>query len=84
MGEGGVFARPSHPPPSELKLTREAVAGCLRTGLSTSPLQACEAFVFCVLWFRLLATRPPLQAQLKETYGPRFFNATKRAPLLQT
>lgn len=86
MGEGGIFTRPFHPPPSELKLAREEVAGYLLCALASAlhPLQAHEAFEFCVLWFRLSATLPLLQAQLKATYGPRFFNATKRAPLLQT
>lgn len=32
----------------------------------------------CLLWFRLLAVPSLLQAQLKETYGPRFFNASEK------
>lgn len=83
-GKGEFSPGLSIPPPSKLKPTGDEVAGSLPTALSTSPLADCKAFEFGVLWFRLLATLPLLQAQLKETYGPRFFNATKRAPLLQT
>lgn len=71
----------SIPPPSKLKPTGDEVAGSLPTALSTSPLADYKAFEFGVLWFRLLATLPLLQAQLKETYGPRFFQCHKEGSL---
>lgn len=82
-GKGEFSLSFSVPPPSELKPAREKVACHLSTGLRTPALQTHEAFEFCLLWSRLLAIPSPLQAQLKETYGSRFFNAIERASLLR-
>lgn len=83
MGEGGIFTQLFRPSTFQAEAKREKVAGYLPTGFSAPALQAHEALEFCHLWFRLLATPSLLQAQLKETYGPRFFNAAEKAPLLR-